>query len=298
MNSREWISLVVLSVIWGSSFMFIKIGLRELSPFSLVFMRLCVALVFMMTFAKIMRLPFPVTLRQWGAIGFLGIINSALPFFLISWAQQFLDSATASILNATSPVFIMILAHLFTDDEKLTRRKVVGVGAGLAGIMVMVGPSLHKGIFLAGFAQLAILCGTLNYAFAALYVRRFRHLDSMMVTAVSLAGAALTAAVGLWFQPLPSFAQISAHTWFAVGMLGIFCPGIAYVIYFKVIASAGATNGMLVTLMIPVSALFMSSFFLGETIKINDIAGMLLIFSGLIIIDGRIFSVGSRLRHC
>lgn len=184
----------------------------------------------------------------------------------------------------------MILAHFFTDDEKLTRFKVIGVSAGILGIIAMVYPSMQKGIVLAGFAQMAVLGATFNYAVAALFARRFRQIHSMVVTAVSLFGAAVACLPGLFFFKAPDFAQIHINTWFAVGMLSIFCTGIAYLIYFSVIASAGATNGMLVTLMIPVSALMISAFIMGETLKFNDIAGMLLIFSGLIIIDGRIFN--------
>lgn len=277
--------------------MFIKIALRELSPFFIVFIRLCIASTFLLTICRIRQMQFPENLKQWLAMGFLGFINSALPFFLISWAQMHLDAATTSILNATSPVFIMILAHLFTDDEKLTRYKVMGVTSGLIGIIVMVSPALKNGIFLAGFAQLAVLCATLNYAIAALYVRRFKHVNSMMVTAVSLFGAVIASSPGLLIFQAPDLLALSLQTWFAVCFLSIFGTGIAYIIYFTVIASAGATNGMLVTLMIPVSALFMSSFFLGEIIKTNDVIGMLLIFSGLLIIDGRIlqvFTVGKK----
>lgn len=291
MKPREWLLLIVLSIIWGSSFMFLKIALRELQPFYIVFIRLCVTSVFMLALCALRQLPFPRGLTQWAAMGFLGFINSALPFFLISWAQMHLDTATTSILNATSPVFIMILAHWLTDDEKLTRFKVIGVTAGFLGIVVMVAPSLHRGIVLAGLAQLAVLGGTLNYACAAIYARRFKNFNSMVVTAVSLFGAAIAASPGLMYFKMPDLAALSPKTWFAVGMLSVFCTGIAYIIYFSVIASAGATNGMLVTLMIPISALLISNFFLGETIKLNDIIGMLLIFSGLLIIDGRLVNI-------
>ncbi len=288
MKTRDWLLLILLSIIWGSSFIFIKISLRELTPFTIVFVRLAIAALFMTVTCKVLKLQFPVGLRQWLALGFLGIINSALPFFLIAWAQLHLDSATTSILNATSPVFIMILAHLFTDDEKLTRYKVTGVAAGILGIIVMVSPSIQKGVFLAGFAQLAVLCGTLNYAFAALYVRRFKNINAMMVSAVSLMGASVFLLPGLLVIDIPPVASLSNATLASVSILGVICTGLAYIIYFSVIASAGATNGMLVTLLIPVSAVFMSSVFLGETIKSHDIIGMLLIFSGLLIIDGRI----------
>lgn len=137
-------------------------------------------------------------------------------------------------------------------------------------------------------AQLAILGGTFNYALAGIYARRFKHLPSVMVTAVSLIGALVFLLPGLLLAELPAFAALKPLTWLAVSLLGVFCTGIAYIIYFRIIATAGATNALLVTLMIPVSALLLASTVLGETLKSNDILGMLLIFSGLLIIDGRL----------
>lgn len=289
MRTRDWLLLIVLSIIWGSSFMFIKIALRELSPFFLIFVRLNIAAAFMLIVCKLMRIPFPVGKRQWLSLGFLGVVNTGLPFYLITWAQQYVDSSTASILNATSPVFVMILAHFATDDEKLTPSKVMGVLAGLAGIIVMVWSSLKNGILLAGMAQFAILGATLNYAIAGIYARRFKEVHSMMVTAISLLGALIFLSPGLLLTTWPDLAKVQSSTWLAVFMLAIFCTGIAYIIYFRVIATAGATNAMLVTLMIPVSALLISSNIMGEVLRTADIAGMLLIFSGLLIIDGRLF---------
>lgn len=275
--------------------MFIKIALRELSPFFLIYVRLNLAAAFMLIVCKLMRVPFPVEIRQWLSLGLLGVINTGLPFYLITWAQQYVDSSTASILNATSPVFVMILAHFATDDEKLTPGKVLGVIAGLAGIVVMVWSSLQNGILLAGMAQFAILGATLNYAIAGIYARRFKEMHSMMVTAISLVGALVFLSPGLLLSSWPDFARVQPSTWLAVFMLAIFCTGIAYIIYFRVIATAGATNAMLVTLMIPVSALLISSTVLGEVLRSADIVGMLLIFSGLLIIDGRLFTTLFRL---
>ncbi len=290
MRTRDWLWMIVLSMIWGSAFMFIKIALRELTPFWLIFIRMNIAATFMVGVCLLMKIPFPTGWRNWLSIGFLGVVNTGLPFYLISWAQQFVDSSTASILNATSPVFVMILAHFLTDDEKLTVRKVAGVMTGIAGIVVMVWSSISNGIVLAGMAQVAILGGTFNYALAGIYARRFRNMPSIMVSAVSLVGALIFLTPGLLLTTPPDLAAIKPLTWFAVAMLAIFCTGIAYIIYFRIIATAGATNALLVTLMIPVSAMILASLVLGETLKNNDIAGMVLIFSGLLIIDGRILN--------
>ncbi|NCB38377.1 MAG: DMT family transporter [Erysipelotrichia bacterium] len=290
MRTRDWLWMILLSVIWGSAFMFIKIALREMPPFWLIYVRLTIAAAVMVCICLLMKLPFPVGWRNWLSIGFLGVINTGLPFYLITWAQQHVDSSTASILNATSPVFVMILAHFWTDDEKLTTRKVVGVFAGISGIVVMVWSSLSNGIVLAGMAQMAILGATFNYAISGIYARRFRNISSTMVSAVSLLGAVLLLSPGLLSGGCPDLLSLAPLTWFAIAMLSIFCTGIAYIIYFRIIATAGATNAILVTLMIPVSALILGNIILGETLKANDIIGMLLIFSGLLIIDGRLLN--------
>ena len=294
MQNKDWLWLILLSIIWGSSFMFIKIGLRELSPFAMLYGRLVLAGFFMLVACRIAGVALPTDRKLLLRLTFLGAINTALPFFLVAWAQQHIDSATASILNATSPVFVMILAHFFTDDEKLTLRKIIGVLLGIAGILAMVFPSVKNGIVLAGMAQAAMLCATFNYAVAGIYARRFKALNPMQVSTVSLLGAGLLLSPFLYWNKLPSLADLHLQTMFAVVMLAIFCTGVAFIIYYRVIASAGATNALLVTLMIPVSALSFSSFLLGEQLKVYDVIGMLLIFSGLLIIDGRIMQYLSR----
>jgi drug/metabolite transporter (DMT)-like permease len=263
--------------------------LRELSPFWLLYIRLIMAVIFMGGVCFLSGVKAPTTWRDWLSMGFLGVINTGLPFYLICWAQQHVDSSTASILNATSPVFVMILAHFFTDDEKLTVSKVAGVLTGVAGIVAMVWPSLTNGIVLAGMAQVAILGATFNYAVASIYARRFRNLSSIMVTAVSLVGALVFLSPGVFLSSHPDFSALKPLTWFAVAMLGLMCTGIAYIIYFRIIASAGATNALLVTLLIPVNALLLGNLILAETLQFHSLAGMLLIFSGLLIIDGRLF---------
>ena len=269
--------------------MFIKIGLRKLSPFAMLYCRLVLASFFMLIVCRMSGVALPTDRKVWLGLTFLGAINTALPFFLVAWAQQHIDSATASILNATSPVFVMILAHFFTDDEKLTVRKVLGVMLGIAGIVTMVFPSIKNGIVLAGMAQAAMLGATFNYAVAGIYARRFKTLNPMLVSTISLLGASLLLTPFLFWNKLPSLTDLNLQTIFAVVMLAIVCTGTAFIIYYRVIASAGATNALLVTLMIPVSALSFSSFLLGEQLKVYDIFGMLLIFSGLLIIDGRLF---------
>lgn len=297
MNLKDWLLLIVLSVIWGSSFMFLKIALVELTPFLLVFLRLCLSSVFLLIVCKLRKLEFPDSAKTWLSLGFLGVINTAAPFFLISWAQQFIDTATASILNATSPIFVMILAQFFTDDEKLSLNKVLGVFAGICGIVAMVAPSLDSGLSLANIGPFGVLGGTFLYAVAGIYAKRFRLIPSTMVSAVSLAGGVLFMLPALFFVDSAVMATLSIKSWLAVAYLGLMCTVVAYLIYFRLIASAGATNALLVTLLIPVSALLFSVTIMNETLRTSDLAGMLLIGGGLLIIDGRLLRLPGATRR-
>lgn len=276
--------------------MFLKIALVQLSPFMIVFSRIFLASIFLMLVCRVRKLAFPDSFKTWASLGFLGIINTAAPFFVISWAQQFIDTATASILNATSPIFVMILAQFFTDDEKLTFNKVLGVLTGVAGIIVMVAPSLNDGFNIVNLGPFGVLCGTFLYAVAGIYAKRFKLFPSTMVSAVSLFGALICMVPALLFVDLPDFTALTIKTWFAVTFLGMVCTVAAYLIYFRLIATSGATNALLVTLLIPVSAFMFSVTVMNETIKTNDLKGMMLIGAGLLIIDGRLLRFPA-LRH-
>ncbi len=288
MSLKDWFLLIVLSVIWGSSFMFLKISLVELQPFFIVFFRLAISSLFLILVCKWRKLEFPQNFRTWLSLGFLGVINTAAPFFLISWSQQFIDTATASILNATSPIFVMILAQFFTDDEKLTANKLFGVLAGVAGIAVMVSPTMGSGLDITNFGPFGVLGGTFLYAVAGIYAKRFRLIPSTMVSAVSLLGGMIFMVPALFYFDFPDLLALSTKTWLAILFLGMICTVAAYLIYFRLIAASGATNALLVTLLIPVSAFVFSVTLMNETIKATDIKGMMLIGAGLLIIDGRL----------
>jgi len=210
---KDWFWLIFLSVIWGSSFMFLKTALIELPPYFIVLFRLSIASVFLLSVCRLRQLGFPVSAQAWFSLGFLGIINTAAPFLAITWAQQYIDTATASILNATSPIFVMILAQFFTDDEKLSVNKIFGVLSGLAGIIVMVAPGLNNSFELVNLGPFGVLCGTFMYAAAGIYAKRFRLLPSTMVSAVSLLGGLIFMLPGLLFVEIPAFSTLHLKTW-------------------------------------------------------------------------------------
>ncbi|MDP2332069.1 MAG: DMT family transporter, partial [Reyranella sp.] len=221
----------------------------------------------------------------WRQLLVMGALNNALPFSLIFWGQTTITSGVASILNATTPLFTVVVAHIFTRDERMTVRKLVGVLAGLAGVAILIGPDLGGSLW----GQIACLAAALSYAFAGIYGRRFKALG---VQPLQAAAGQLTASAML-ILPIMLLAESawpmpSAVTWSAVAGLALLSTALAYVLYFRILAAAGATNLLLVTFLIPVTATLLGAVFLGERLELRQFAGMALIGVGLAAIDGRI----------
>ena len=287
MAGRDWLLLVTLSVLWGGSFFFSEVALGELGPFTVVLGRVGIAAVALVAFVYLSGRRMPGAPGIWGAFLVMGALNNLIPFSLIVWGQVTIDSGLASILNATTPLFAVTLAHLLTRDERMTRGRAAGVLLGLAGVAVLVGPEA-LGLFGAqGLAQLAVLGAAFSYACAGIYGRRFKGLPP----AVAAAGmvAVLTLPLALVVER-PWEASPGALTWAAVLGLALLSTAFAYLIYFRILAAVGATNLLLVTFLIPVSALLLGTFVLGEHPDAAAFAGMALIFAGLAAVDGRLFA--------
>jgi drug/metabolite transporter (DMT)-like permease len=288
MKGSDWFQLVLLALVWGLSFFFTEICLRDLGPLSLAAGRVASASLALLAFAWLSGCRLPTRAADWGALALLGLTNNALPFSLIMWGQTSIESGLASILNATTPLFTFVLAHLFTADEKMTRRGLAGIAVGFLGALVLIGPGALTGLGERSWGQLAVLGGAFCYAASAIYGRRLRHLPP----AVSAAG--MTAAASVILLPVaalverPWTATPDAATWTALLGIGLVSTAFAYILYFRLLASAGATNLLLVTFLIPVAALLLGIFLLGEQIALTALLGMLLIFAGLAIIDGRL----------
>lgn len=288
MNVREWLLLVILSVLWGSSFFLIKIALADLQPLTVVLCRVGLAAIALTAFVYLSGQRMPTSSRIWGAFLVMGALNNLIPFSLIVWGQTQMDSSLAAILNATTPIFTVVLAHLLTHDERLTFNRLLGVLLGLCGVVVLVGSEVLRGLNLQGLGQLAVLGAAFSYSFAGIYGRRFRKLSA------AVAAAGMLICTTLMMLPLtlileqPWAVKPGMLTWGALLGLGLFSTAIAYLIYFHLLATAGATNLLLVTFLIPVSALLLGIFVLKERLGWNAFAGMALIFSGLAAIDGRL----------
>jgi drug/metabolite transporter (DMT)-like permease len=220
-------------------------------------------------------------------------LNNALPFVLFGWAQTHIASGLASILNATTPIWGVLVAHCLTRDERLTPAKAIGVLLGFAGVVTMIGPSLLTSMGGAGLPQLACVAASLSYALAAVWAKRFKAMgiSAESVTAGQLAAGAIVmlpiafAVERPWAQAMPSATAVAA-----IFALALVCTAFAYVLYFRLIDSAGATNALLVTLLVPPTAILLGAAFLEETLAPQDFAGLALIAAGLAAIDGRLFS--------
>ena len=292
MALRVWIWLLTLSVLWGGSFFFSKVALGELDPFTVVFGRVALAaLALNIVLAATTTTSLFGRQAPWRAFFAMGFLNNALPFSLIFWGQTEIASGLASILNATTPLFTLVVAHFLTEDEKIDRTKIVALIAGLAGVTMLIGPDLLLG----GsnfWGQFACLGAAVSYAFAGVYGRRF---GAMGIAPIEAAAGQVTASAVLilpimllierpWTLPAAPLPSV----WLALAGLALLSTALAYVLYFRILAVAGATNLLLVTFLIPVTAILLGAMVLGERLQPRQFGGMALIGVGLAVIDGRI----------
>ncbi|MDD1827231.1 DMT family transporter [Photobacterium sp. ZSDE20] len=291
MNARVWAMLILLSMLWGGSFFFVGIVVTDLPPLTIVALRVEIAAITLWIIALMIGLRPPKELRVWGAFLGMGLLNNVVPFALIVWGQTQIASGLASILNAATPIFAVLVAGMLLPDERVTPLKLAGVGIGFVGVVVMIGlPALSGGGSL--IAQLAIIAAALSYAFAGVYGRRFKVMGiNPIITAagqVTASTIVLTPVALMVDGPLDVVAM-SVDTWAAIVGLAVLSTAVAYVLYFKILETAGATNVLLVTLLVPVSAILLGSLFLNESLEVIHFVGMLLIAIGLSAIDGRLW---------
>ena len=290
MNRREWAMLVTLSVLWGGSFFFAEIALESLPPLTIVTLRVGLAAITLWLVVLALKLPIPNSAPIWIAFLAMGLLNNVLPFSLIVWGQSQISSGLAAILNATAPLFGVIVAGMLLRDESATPIKLAGVFVGFAGVIVMMDLSSIATSSL--LAQLAILAAALSYACASVYGRRFKAtgLNPILVAAGQVTGSTLLLLpVALWVDGNDHYANVPTQVWAAIISLAVFSTAAAYILYFKLLASAGATNILLVTLLVPVSAILLGWLFLKESLQTPHIIGMAMIALGLSAIDGRLW---------
>jgi drug/metabolite transporter (DMT)-like permease len=285
MTWRVWFWLLSLSVLWGGSFFFAKVALGALGPLTVVFGRVTLAAVALNLINPLRRD------APWRSFFTMGALNNAIPFTLIFWGQTHIAFGLASILNATTPLFTVVVAHLLTDDEKVTGAKVAALLSGIAGVAVLIGPAAFAKPTDSLWGELACLAAALSYAFAGIYGRRFR---AMGIAPLDAAAGQVTAS-SLLILPIMLFveqpwngAPPTPTIWMALGALALLSTALAYVLYFRILAAAGATNLLLVTFLIPVTSILLGAVFLQERLEPRHFIGMALIGLGLLVIDGRL----------
>lgn len=288
MKSNQWGLLIILSLFWGGSFFFVEIALRDFQPFTLVFLRISIAAFILVGVVYLSGKHLPASLNTWMGYFLLGLLNNAIPFSLIVWGQTRIESGVASILNATTPIFTVLLAHFLTADERLTLPRIIGVLVGFIGVYLMMMPELKDGFSWRGLGQAAVLVAALSYSFAGIFGKRFKNIPAIvnsagMLLCSSIIMLPLAISVDAPWAVRPSFEALSA-----VLGIAVISTAAAYLLYFHLLAAVGATNVLLVTFLIPVSALLLGVGVLGEIIKVVEFAGMGCIFLGLLIIDGRV----------
>lgn len=291
MSALDWGKLLLLGGIWGGSFFFARIAVAEIHPLTLVLFRVAIAAAALHVYLLARGPSFRLALPMAGSFFLLGLINNVLPFSLIFAGQTQMGAGLASVLNATTPFWTVLVANAFTADEKVSWNKAAGIALGIVGVAVMVGPGIVASLGGPVWAKLAMVGASLSYAFALVFSRRrFAKVPPVIVAAGQLtASTIIMAPVVLLWNGVDGQLAASAPVWAAVLALALVSTAFAYILYFGLVRSAGATNASLVTLIVPVSAILLGLIFLGERLEFFEVAGMVLIGLGLVTIDGRIF---------
>jgi len=289
LDGRGWLLLLALSILWSASFVFVKVAGAEIPVFTLVLLRVGIAAAALHAFVLLSGRRYPTEPGMIARYLVMGLINNVLPFALIVYAIARIGAGAASILNATSPIFALLVAHFATSDEKVTPAKLIGILLGIAGVTAMVGPEARGGLTASMVATGAMLLASFSYGLAAIFGRGFRGVDPSVSATCQLSASTLlllplTFLIDEpWTLPMPGMTALGA----TIG-LAILSTSLGYVLYFALILRAGGTNTVLVTLLIPVGGVFFAWAWLGEAFTRAEAAGMLLIGLGLLVIDGRV----------
>ncbi|MGB0227406.1 MAG: DMT family transporter [bacterium] len=291
MTGFEWMLLVLLSVVWGGSFFFNGIALREFPTLTIVTARVGLAALALLLLMRMLGQGIQLNRQILKAFFGMSFLNNVVPFSLIVWGQQHIASGVASILNATTPLFTMLVAHWFTTDEKINPRRLLGVLTGMGGVGLMMGLDSMESSGFHLLGQSAILLAAFSYGFAGVYGKRFAQLGiSPLATATGqlCASSMILIPLTLWIDQPWTMAMPSIEGMGSLLGIALLSTALAYVIYFRLLKTAGATNLLLVTLLIPVSAIILGVFLLDESLEPQHLSGMGVISLGLLIMDGRL----------
>ncbi|MEJ6394474.1 DMT family transporter [Gymnodinialimonas sp. 2305UL16-5] len=298
-STRAWIEMGLLGAIWGASFLAIKIGLDELPFLTLVAHRVVWACLILWAYVLIKRLPVPGSWRIWGAFAAMGLLNNVIPFALMAWGQQFIETGLTSIFNAGTAIFGVLVAAAIFPDERLTPRKALGVAVAFLGVAVAIGLDSFRQFDIRSLAQLAVIGGTISYALAASWARKtMAGLSPQVSAAGMLTGASVVILpVAIWADGAPQIPTLPG-TYAAIIYFAVIGTALAYLLYYRVIAMAGSGNAMIVTLLIPPVAIVLGALILDERLAPSAFIGFGILALGLLILDGRLIGKGVWRKRC
>lgn len=300
MKARELGALLLLGSIWGASYLFIKVAVQVFPPLTLVTLRVVMAALTSLLILRMRGIALPRSRALWGTFLVMGLFNGVVPYSLITWGEQRIDSGLTAILIATSPIFTAIFAHLFLHDERMTVTKIVGILLGFAGVAILIGPAAVAGAGQSLMGDLAVVLASASYGATIVYARK--HLRGVTPMAASagqmvMASAAILPVALLVDQPwrlslsdagavLPAVA--------ALVMLAVVGTSLAYLLYYWLIREVGATNASLVTYISPFTSILWGTLLLGERLKLADFVGFGFILAGLAVINGYVRQIAQR----
>lgn len=287
MGRTEWLLLILLSALWGSSFLFMRVAVRNLPVFTVVLGRIGIAAILITTVVYLQGFRLPTSISQWGRLFLLGFLRAALPISLFVWAGTQIDSSTSGILNSTTPLFTVIIAHFFTQDERFQIRRLASILLGIIGVIFLIGPSALQGLGQNVLAQLAILGATCSYGFAGVYGRRFGDTPIVVTTAGLLLGSTIIIAPLAFIIDKPWMLQPDFVSTASVFVLAFFNTAIAFMIWLTLNQRVGANNTSQVTFLIPIMAIILGVIILGERVSWNAFVGLIFILAGLAVAHKR-----------
>ena len=287
--ARAWVEILLLGVIWGGSFLAIKLALFEVGFVTSVAHRVFWAALILWGWVWIRGFEIPRDLRIWGAFFMMGLLNNVIPFSLMAWGQLYIETGLTSVFNAATAIFGALVAALILPDERLTARKAVGVMIGFAGVAFAIGLDSFQTFDLRSLAQVAVIGGTISYAFASVWARtKLSDLRPEVAAAGMLTGSSVIMVPAAFIiDGVPSFA-LSWQATLSIAYYVVFATAGAYLLYYRILATAGAANTMLVTLIIPPVSIILGAVVLKEALSPNVFVGLALLILGLVILDGRL----------
>jgi drug/metabolite transporter (DMT)-like permease len=288
MKPKHWIVFITLGIIWSSSFLWIKIGVQDIGPMALTAFRMTFGVLTAIAIAIYQKLSLPRNLKTWGIFAILGPASLAIPIFFISWGEQTIDSAVASILNATVPLFTLLIAHFWIHDDKITFQKTLGLLIGFAGVLTLMSKDLLASEHGSVIGQLAVILASLFYAGSAVAIRKYtQHIDNTMRGV----GLLMTSAVLMWVvgpvAERPFEIPSLPITWVAALWLGVLGSGLAMIMMYYLIHEIGPTRASLVTYLFPVGGVILGVLFLKEQLSWQLVVGTVMIIASLAIVNYR-----------